>query len=322
MKRLIKSASSISEKYVKSPVSRLEDMLGVGWGSSMSLRKISQGNWNFVISDRYKRLTQSDEIISRLKHVGAKYISPRYGDVYFYFDLSKYQEEYKAEKQAAEDEYRGKLNAVDISMYKPTDAIIKKIMDYRAKGSKVNVKAIKDPKKLLTYYYTAELIGWDDLSRSIWKIAQYDYPDEMHAIDHQIEKDESYKDSRSVDEVELGLGDSKGLFTFDQRRRNGGPDCWLPKSILQYFIDNDIPVHFSKRTSGAEYDRNGAQWSEVEHLTLFPGTQDELKYNIVVHTHEGDGATTYSSRDTSERVSAKQVIEGLDRRLKRAGLVQ
>lgn len=322
MKRMITSDRNISERYVSRPIDNLKSKLGIGWGSSRDVHEISEGNWNFVLTDKYDRLASSDLAVAALKKVGAKYITPRHGDIYFYYDLSKDQQRYEEEKQAAKDEYYGKLDAFDVGMYRPTDQIIKKIMDYRAKGSRVNVKAIKDPAKLLTYYYTAKLIGWNELAYDIRQLIDFDYSDELKSIDRQIKFDESYSDSRSEDDIELGLSDSKGLFTFDQRRKSGKPDCWLPKSILQYFINNDIPVHFGKRTSGHSWDRNGAQWSEVEHLTLFPGTEDAIDYEIVVHTNEGGGTPTFTSGDTSERVSAKQIIEGLDRRLKREGIIQ
>ena len=321
MKRMIVSDRNISERYVKSPIDVLKSKLGISWGSSKSLSEISQGKWNFVLSDRYNKISPSDDVVDSLKKAGARYITPRYGDIYFYYDLSKDQQRYEDEKRAAKDEYYSKLAAVDVSMYKPSDQIIKKIMDYRAKGSRVNVKAIKDPAKLLTYYYAAKLIGWGDLAYDIRQLASFDYSDEINGIDRQIKAEEAYGDTRSNDDIELGLSDSKGLFTFDQRRKSGKPDCWLPKSILQYFINNNIPVHFGKRTSGARWDRNGSQWSEVEHLTLFPDTENALDYEIVVHTNEGGGTPTFTSGDTSERVSAKQIIEGLDRRLRNEGLI-
>lgn len=211
-----------------------------------------------------------------------------------------------------------------IDTYSPSDQIIKKLMDYRAKGSKVNVKAIKDTHKLLTYYYTAKLIGWSELAYAIRDAAPRGYWRVFDNIDQQVHADANYRDARSEDDIALGLADSNGLLTFDQRRRRGQPDCWLPKSILQYFVDNNIPVHFGKRTSGSGWDRNGAQWSEVEHLTLFPGTADALNYWIVVHTNErADGSipNTYTSSDAGERVSAKRIIEGLDQRLRREGLI-
>ena len=325
MKRVIRSARDISEKYVNSPIDNLKSKLGISWGSNKSIRPISEGKWNFVLSDRYSRLSQSDPAISDLKKAGAKYITPRYGNIYFFYDLTDDQKRYDEEKQAARDEYLSKLDAVDVSMYIPTDAIIKKLMDYRAKGSKVNVKAIKDPIKLLTYYYAAKLIGWDDLAQAIRQVADFEYSDEIKAIARRVKAEEKYSDARNEDDIELGLADSKGLFTFDQRNNSGKVSCWLPKSILQYLINNNIPVHFGKRTSGSRWDRNGAQWSEVEHLTLFPGTEDAIDYEIVVHTNErADGSipTTYTSGDTAERVSAKQIIEGLDRRLKREGIIQ
>ena len=213
---------------------------------------------------------------------------------------------------------------IDINQYKPTNAIMQKLMNYRDKGSRVNVKAIKDKNKLFTYYYGAKLMGWSDLSSDIYNVASFSDQDTLKAISREVGPDEQYADTRSADDVELGLSDSKELFTFDQRRRSGAPSCWLPKKLLQYFVDNNIPVHFGKRTSGGEWDRNGAQWSEVEHLTLFPGTEDEFDYEIVVHTNErADGSipNTYTSRDTFERVSAKQLIAGLDKRLRSKGLI-
>ena len=244
MKRMIVSDRNISERYVKSPIDNLMYKLGMYYGSTKNLRQISEGKWNFMLSDRHDWLDRSDPIMDDLKKAGAKYITPRHGDIYFYYDLSEDQKRYEDEKRAAKDEYNSQLDAVDVSKYEPSDQIIKKIMDYRAKGSRVNVKAIKDPTKLLTYYYAAKLIGWGDLAYDIRQIAGFDYSDEINGIDRQIKAEEAYGDTRSDDDIELGLSDSKGLFTFDQRRKSGKPDCWLPKSILQYFINNNIPVHF------------------------------------------------------------------------------
>lgn len=213
---------------------------------------------------------------------------------------------------------------LDVSIYEPDAKVIKKLMDYRANGSKVNVKAIKDPNKLFTYYYGAKLIGWDELADDIYYAAGFNKWDTLKEIAKQVKPNPEYADSRSEDDIELGLKDSKGLFTFDQRRRSGVPSCWLPKKFFQYLVDNNIPVHFGKRTSGAKFDRNGTQWSEIEHLTLFPGTEDEFDYPIVVHTSErtdGSIPNTYTSRDTDERVSAKKLIEELDSRLCREGLI-
>lgn len=321
MKRVIRSAQNIRERYVKDPMDTLKSELGISWGSSMGVRQISEGKWNFVVTDRYKRLTTQDDVYKRIKEIGGKYVTVRYGDIYFYFDMSKLEEDYNTAKAAAKEEYRNQLSALDVSQYAPDTKTLKKLMDYRAKASRVNVKAIKDPAKLLTYYYGAKMIGWEDLAQSIRDVMKQGYDDELNAINHQIKSDEQYADTRNPDDIALGLSDSNNLFTFDQRKKNGEPSCWLPKTILNYFIQNAIPVHFGKRTSGGRWDRNGRQWSEIEHLTLFPGTGDEFDYEIVVHTDEGGAPPTYTSGDTDERVSAKKIIEGLDRRLRKEGLV-
>lgn len=321
MKRFIKSTQNIREKYVKAPIDTLKSELGISWGSNMSVHPISEGKWNFAVSDRYKRLTASDEIYRRIKEIGGKYVTVRYGSIYFYFDMSDIQNEYDSAKAAAKELYYNQLDAFDVSQYAPDSATLKKLIDYRDRASRVNVKAIKDPAKLLTYYYGAKLIGWAELAQSIRDVMRYEYDDELNAINRQIKSDDQYADSRNIDDIALGLSNSKNLFTFDQRKNNGEPSCWLPKQLLAYLVDNNIPVHFGKRTSGSGWDRNGRQWSEVEHLTFFPGTDDEFDYEIVVHTDEGGSATTYTSGDTDERVSAKKLIEGLDRRLSRENLI-
>ena len=55
------------------------------------------------------------------------------------------------------------LNEVDLTPYVPTKKILDKLTGYFNKGSKVNLGAIKDGKKLLTYYYAFIQMGWDDM---------------------------------------------------------------------------------------------------------------------------------------------------------------
>ena len=219
----------------------------------------------------------------------------------------------------SEDSAIDKLSAINIDQYKPSNAIIQKIMDYRSRGSKVNVSAIKDLKKLLTYYYTAKLIGWGELAndceyeymRSKFPGKYFEKEDLINAINTRVQVDSQYADTRTDFEKKYDLPDSKGLFTFEER------SCWVPKKVLMYFIENNIPVHFGRRTSGAGYDRNGRQWSEVEHLTMFPDSDSPINYTLVVHTDEGGGATTYTSTGAGERVSAKKVVDDIDRKIRR-----
>ena len=321
MKRLIRSSRNIQERYVKSPMDTIKSKLGISWGSNTDVRQINDGKWNFVVSDRYNKLLSSDEIYKRIKELGGKYITVRYGNIYFYLDISKLEDEYQKAKAAAKEEYQSKLDAFDVSEYAPSAKILDKLMDYRNRGSKVNVKSIKDPAKLLTYYYGAKLLGWSDLAYDIRNVMGIDYDDEINAIDRQVKPDDQFADTRDSDDIALGFSDSKGLFIFDQRSSKGKPSCWIPKKVLDYFVQHDIPVHFGKRTSGSRWDRNGREWSEVEHLTFFPGTDDEFDYEIVVHTDEGGAPNTYTSGDTEERVSAQKLLEGIDRRLKREGLI-
>ena len=320
MKRYIRSAKA----YVKSPIDRFKSMIGISdWGNGPKLGDVtgwdSKDKYNYRIYDKYYDLSQDEieEFTSRLKQAGAKYITKRRGELYFYYDLSKLDAEYQAEKQAAEEAYTAELNATDIDIYKPDQATIKKLIDYRDRGSKVNVKAIKDANKLLKYFYGACIIGWDDLAGDCRDILSFKdgynkYDDILEAIRRRVQSDEQYSDTRTEFEQKYDLPATNGLFTFD------GRDCWLPKSILMYFINNNIPVHFGKRTSGAQWDRNGRQWSEVEHLTLFPDSDSPIEYDIVVHTDEGfnrsDRYTGFGPNGrTDERISAKQLLSDIDR---------
>lgn len=320
MKRVIKSSHNITKRYADKPNEQLASMLGISsWGNSgVSLMPVSEGKWNFKIVDRYRRLDNDADYVADLKKIGAKYITVRYGDIYFYFDLSKLQADYEAKEAEYSAAYNDALTSFDVTAYKPDNATIKKLMDYRAKGSTVNVKSIKAIDKLITYYYGAKLLGWSELANSIRKRLGYEYEDEMSAINKQVAANPEYSDSRNADDIELGLGNSNNLFTFDQRSAKGKVSCWLPKKLLNWFIQNNVPVHFGKRTPGGRYDRNGSQWSEIEHLTIFPGTPDEFNYDIVVHTNErADGSipNTYTGDGTDERVSIAKVIEDLDARI-------
>jgi len=313
MKRYIKS----SKRFVSDPMERLKSKLGISWGSRTSLRPISEGKWNFVLSPESSRYATSvDEWISTIKKIGGKYITKRYGDIYFYYDMSELKSEYERDKQQAEDDYSAELNAMDIDQYKPTDAIIKKLIGYRDKGSNVNVKAIKDLNKLFTYYYAASIIGWRGLKGAIFDTLRFKgYDDLLSAIDRRVKNDEKYVDTRTAHEIENNIPSSNGLLTFEDKH------CWLPRPLLMYFIENQIPVHFGKRTrdrEAASWDRNGRDWSEIEHLTIYPDSDNPLNYDVVVTTDEGGGSSRYTGLpkdgrrgETDEYTSAKKLLDAI-----------
>ncbi len=308
-----------SRKYAERPEDRLLSALGISrWGNSgpkLSTYSDYRGKWNYVISDRYYDLSkeEADKFIQKIRAAGGKYATYRRGAVYFYIDTSKFQDAYKAEQAELDNQYSDTLNAINIDQYKPTEAIIEKLRDYRDKGSRVNVKAIKDTDKLLTYYYGANLIGWGELMAACSQALGYNYDDLVEAIRRRVAVNDEYKDSRNELSQKLDLPNTD-LFTMEDK------NCWLPKSILKFFIDNNVPVHFGKRTGGSQFDRNGRQWSEIEHLTLYPDSDNPIEYDIVVHTDEGGGATTYtgfgSNGRTDERISAKKIIESLSNIIK------
>lgn len=310
MKRYIRAG----KRFVQEPFDRLKSKLGIGWYDGASLGSESFDKCNFVLRPGYNE--SLDKWVDKIKSIGGKYVRKRYGRIYFYYDMSNLQADYASETKQAEEDYTAELNAFDIDQYKPDNATIQKIINYRDKGSKVNVNAIKDENKVLKYYYTACLVDWDDLAGACWdKLCGlgrgYSYEkreyfrDLMEAISRRVEHEDQYTDTRTDMEQRYDLPHTNGLFTFEDR------SCWVPKSILMYFVDNNIPVHFGKRTGGSEWDRTGRQWSEVEHLTIFPDSSNPINYDIVVHTDEGGGATRYTGRGTGERVSAKAVLDSI-----------
>ena len=68
---------------------------------------------------------------------------------------------------------------MDISIYKPSMTASAKILHYYMNNSNVNIKAIKNPVKLLSYYWAAREIGWGDL---VDRIRDLFYP-----LDHEYE---------------------------------------------------------------------------------------------------------------------------------------
>lgn len=304
MKKVIRA----SKKYVDTPMDRLYSALGISrWDSKIKLAEISEGKYNFKIYSYYYSLSSEDiaKYKERIKKIGGKYIDVKRGDIYFYFDLNKFKEAYDKESQEAEDAYSNELNAMDIDAYKPSKAILDKLANYRNKGSKVNVKAIKDRNKLLTYYYGAVILDWENLAGACRDALPWEDRDLLEAISRRVANDESYADSRTDMEKKLDLPDSKGLFTFES------DSCWVPKKILQFFIDNDIKVDFGKRTSGAHYDHNGRQWSEIEHMKIHKDDDHIINYDLVVHTDEGGGPNTYTGNRTAERTSIKNVLDDI-----------
>ena len=309
MKRYIRA----SQRFVSSPMERLKSKLGIGWGDKSSVESVNYGKCNFALVPGYDFYTKDlDSWVKVIKSIGGKYVTKRHGAVYFYYDMSSLNSAYETEKKQAEDDYTAELNAMDIDQYKPDQATIKKIMDYRNRGSKVNVKAIKDINKALRYYYTAILIGWGELAGDIYSKLGWDYRDLLTAIDRRVASDNQYADTRSNYEKKNDLPPTNGLFTFEDK------NCWLSKLILMTFVNNNVPVHFGIRTRAPEYDRHGRDWSEVEHLTLYPDSDNPIKCDIVVVSDEGMGSPCYCGWASgygslcNDYSSAKKLIQGLE----------
>lgn len=315
MKRYIRS----SKKYASSAIDMLKSKLGISWGSDISLIPINNSNskCNFKLTQRYHSFTKDSDIIADLKKIGAKYITLRYGGIEFFYNLAPLQEESKRLQSQYDDEYNAELESFDIEQYKPSSADLKKLMNYRDNGSRVNVKAIKSDEKLLTYFYASCLMNWSELKSATRSALGYHYDDLCNAIQRRVAADESYSDTRTADERYLNIPNSNGLFTFVSKSPSGAASCWLPVDLLKLFIENNIAVDFGKRTSSGRYDRNGAEWSEIEHLHLTDSNNQPYNIDVVVHTNErADGSipNTYTvidaddNRVLGDRISKRSLI--------------
>ena len=292
----------------------LNNLLGLS--SYYGNEATTEDGQNFKITIRYPSQGEVQNLYARLqpklKEIGAKKLSHRgskytpTGEITFFISKDIQDNiinELNQKEDERELEYKNSFENVDISQYKPNDKVIEKIRNYRDSGSKINVKAIKSLDKVLTYLYASILLDWRDAQYALESAARELGADES-LITAIIEKtDAEEQDERSDIEKQMNLPKSN-LLSFEEKH------CWLPKKVLQFFIDNNIPVHFGKRSPGSRYDRNGLQWTEIENLTLFPETDRELKIQIPVHTLESGGATTYSGPGTY-RSSASQLINGL-----------
>jgi len=295
----------------------LKDLLSIGQYGRMYNTSLTQDDdTHFSIVIRYPNsgevAKKYEAVAPKLKSIGAKNLSKegsKYtsnGYIKFVLPLAV-QENIIAELNDAENkremDYASSINGVDLSTYEPSDKVLGKLREYRDRGSKINVNAIKDLSKVLTYLYGSIML---DMPTNDLEYRAMDLGASKNIINAIFEKaDKQEVDARSSIEQEKNLPASN-LFTFEDKH------CWLPKKIFQYFIDNNIPVHFGKRTSGDHYDHNGAQWTEIEHLTLFPGTGKEINYDIAVHTSEGGGNNRYTGNNTATRTSINDVIADIE----------
>lgn len=297
----------------------LKQKLGLsGWTNEL----IQNGDEDFIYKVKYPSKGEIQALYSRLqpilKEMGAKKISKfggqttPTGGVRFTLPLSIQERiinDFNDAETARATKYADSIDSADISSYEPSDKILDKLRAYRDKGSRVNIKAIKDERKLLTYLYGALLLDWQSLAKECEYKARQDFNVDSNIINAIYERTDAIEaDERSDVEKEMELPKS-GLLTFESR------NCWLPKKVLSLFIENNIPVHVGKRTGGREYDSNGRQWTEIEHLTLFPDEPEKRRQlNIAVHTNEGsDNYRAYTLEGyTRERISLRELLKTLE----------
>lgn len=261
---------------------------------------------NFCLHPFGYNITKDDELTMKnsIKSAGGKYIVSSYGNIHFYIDETPFitardteQAEIDNDFNLRKSEYEDKLNAEDIEKYKPTDKILAKLQDYRSRGSKVNVKAIKDINKLLTYFYGACLMNWKDLYYSCIDVIPDEYRDIQNAISFRCEANSDLIDTRDTYTQNIAAQFSR---------------------VTSFLYDNNIGYKFIKRTpTSAELDfdrRNGCCWTLAYTLELDNGT----KVDFANHTNEGGGTYGYSING-GPRIGKKEVedliIKNIERNL-------
>ena len=258
----------------------------------------------------------------KLKVQGSKYT--QYGVIQFQLSNSiqdKLKLDFDDQENQKEQNYIQSISGIDIDKYKPSQAVIDKLMSTREKASMINTKAIKNVDKLLTYYYAAELIGWGDLSARLKAKGLEDLNisrNIFNAITEKVDKNTDLADTRSNLEIKHDLPKTD-LFTFQDESRK--QKIWLPKKFFQYFMDRNIPVQFLNRSYGGDYDTNGRQWSERENMIIDPNGQKPLNISVVVNSNESGSPNKYSVDGGPIRVSMSQILDYIDNLLKIKGII-
>lgn len=218
-----------------------------------------KGYWS-PTKERLKAIAQA------IKNIGGKYITIKFGQLYFYLDLTKYFEKDNQAKQQAEQARKEKLMSIDVEKYKPSDALIAKAKQYYLTNSTRFVRKIDDIDTYLTYYYLSQLLDWSDLldvirdkASSLNLSKYYDIED---AIDLKVKPEK------------IDRGNSGFVSNFS--------------NVVKFCIDNNIQWKAtSRRATSREYEkdtRNGAIYTiaydfEVNGQTL----------PVAIHTDEGGG---------------------------------
>lgn len=164
------------------------------------------------------------------------------------------------------------MNAIDLTPYKPSKKVIDKLTGYFNKGSKVNVGAIKDPVKMLTYFYAAQLLNWGDLGydiRNTYTFSSYslvggvEFGKIREAIDELIKPDPAIVLTRSEEDRRL-LDFSKKIWQavkasgleFDFKTvPTTSDECWKDArngcawTIAYDLTVGDKTLHFSEVTN-------------------------------------------------------------------------
>ena len=252
---------------------------------------------NYSVAQWLKKASDCVEYLK--KHFPVKYVSSAYGRIYFYIDDTAIKLAIMREREEAEAKRIAELNAIDLRPYTPTKKVLEKLTSYFNKGSKVNVGAITDPIKMLTYLYGACLLGWNDLWYAIrntytfgysYKVNGTEFGKIQEAIDFRVKVDPTVQVERSKAEDHL-LSFSKKVWKavkdsgleFDYKSVPTTYDeCWKDRkngcawTIAKLLTVGDKSVRFSIVTNeGVDSPDYGYQFSPCEGWLLNKGQLED-----------------------------------------------
>lgn len=229
------------------------------------------GNWNYCAVKQYKDGKHNYYVDQWMKKAGdcveylkknypVKYVQSSYGRILFWIDDTKIIAKVDQEIADAEAKRVAELMAIDLKSYIPNQKVLDKLRGYFDKGSKVNLAAIKDGKKLLTYYYAFVLMNWGDMRYEIPCMWQWSHwKDENGA---EFGKILDAIDERVVLDPALTVGRDRAeqrLLEYSKRLWKAAKDSGLP------FDFKVVPTTYDECWKDR---KNGCAWTVAYLLTV------------------------------------------------------
>ena len=272
--------------------------------TSFDTKKVSQVDYDTLPDNIKQKINKKDnfkittgfyisrhdykEIYDNIRSIGGRFINivPEEKAVYFYLDTLSIEQSIQSKIETTKDKlntFNQNLDIVDISKYEPDEKVLNKLKDYRDRGSKVNVKAIGNDNKLLTYYYGAYLLGWSDLRQDIEDILLQgktpEYKKELQDLLYKIQRDvRTRQDLSDTDNKQ------KRIFRTNFRKVN----TFLYDNKVDFDIESRQPHGFEVEHG----NRNGRSWSLPYTITIRNGN-DTKQFEFSIDSNEGGGDYGY-----------------------------